>query len=368
MSRFAIVCNTPFQVLNAVNLINSGKFDADYDLYLQGDFRNSDSVFYNLKKSNFFENVFFWKTNKEAKISKIRTFIKFINSKLILSEYITGDYSFIGKKYDKIFVGDGNTIGIYLSMNNRKSDIYFYDDGISTNIGNCLFDGQSISYKLIGKLLKLGVYRYRVEKLFVNNLDFCKSTLTKNIEKLPNLDFSNNVIDIVKELFSYNEESLIEKKNIIYLGQPLEEKKGYNGKCPLFFIDELSGYSENILVRAHPRQKTEDFLGMEIDKINNLWELECITKIQDYHVLMGFCSTAQLMPKLLSNKEPYVIFLFNLFLDDYNTNEYNNDYYSYESLKNMYSSKEKVFLPSTVEELKNILETIMSLEEKRENK
>lgn len=349
----AIVCNTPFQLLNAINIVANNVESGKYDLYLYGEFRNSESILSNVLKSNLFNKVFFIKKNNNVKNSKLRTFVKLVRPSYILKDFIYEDDSFKNLKsyYSRVFVGDGNLIGVYLLKKNPTAELIMFDDGIATNVGNALFDTIGPFYKKIGRLFRLGVYYFNVSKLYVTNKDFCKSTITDNILQLPFLTPANFATKIAKDVFSYNSNTQLNLYKNVYLGQPLEEKQGFNGNKPLFFKNQIPQFNENLLVRLHPRQNSNEFNNECVDNVNNMWELECMNSISDDHVLIGFCSTAHLMPKLLCDKEPYIIFLYELFLNDKNTKEYENDCSVVETVKELYRRKEKVLVPKTVQEL-----------------
>ena len=349
----AIVCNTPFQLLNAINIVVNNVESGKYDLYLYGEFRNSERILKNILKLKLFDKVFFIKKNTAVKNSKLRTFAKLIIPSFILNDFIYEDISFeeINSYYSRVFVGDGNLIGIYLLKKNPMAELIMFDDGIATNVGNALFDTIGSFYKKIGRLFKLGVYSFNVSKLYVTNKSFCKSTITDNILQLPFLTCTNPATEIAKDIFSYNSNTQLNLYKNVYLGQPLEEKQGFNGNKPLFFKDQIPQFNENLLVRLHPRQDSNEFNNECVDNVNNMWELECMNSISDDHVLIGFCSTAHLMPKLLCDKEPYIIFLYELFLNDKNTKEYENDCSVVETVKELYRRKEKVLVPKTVQEL-----------------
>lgn len=354
----AIVCNTPFQILGAINIVCNKLFDAEFDLYLDGAFRDADSVYKQLCDCNVFKNIYYWEKKRNRRKSRLRSFFKLINNYVLLKDFNFTDNSFKNKRYQKVFVGDGNLIGIYLTSCNKNAELIIYDDGIATNVGNALFDTIGKFYSFFGGILKLGVFRYNVQKLLVNNVDFCQSNISPNKEQLPTLNLENKAFDIAKRVFSYNFDSLLREKTLVYLGQPLAEKQGYNGRPGLFFLDYFPEFKNNLIVRAHPRQSLEEFNGCEIDKVNNMWELECITSITNSHILFSFCSTAQIMPKLLCDKEPYIVFLFKLFIDSYDTNEYKNDMLIYESIKSVYRDKEKIFLPENIEDLKHFINKV----------
>lgn len=354
----AIVCNTPFQVLGALNIVINNLYDGDFDLYLYGEFRDADSIYQNLTNLRIFNKIYYWKENKKRHKSKIHTFFNLINMNCLLRDFVFSDDSFKTEAYKKVFIGDSNFIGVYLTQKNKTADLILFDDGIGSYIGNALFDTIGKLHYILGITFNLGIFKYKVSKLLINNMAFCKSTITNNVEQLPILNSENIVYDIAKKVFTFNMDSPILRKTVVYLGQPLEEKQGYNGKTSLFFLDYIPSLKNKIIVRAHPRQCMEDFNNCEIDNINNMWELECINSITNSHILLSFCSTAQIMPKLISDKEPYIIFLFKLFVDSYETNEYKNDIAIYESIKSIYRDKEKVFLPENLEDLRLFINKI----------
>ena len=102
----------------------------------------------------------------------------------------------------------------------------------------------------------------------------------------------------------------------------------------------IYNYSGDLIVRNHPRETRE---------------LKCDNDINDDKVLIAFCSTAQITPKMLYDKEPYLVFLYRLFdcdwIEDYDR--------LVEQVRNSYRNKKKVFLPSTLDELVNTLNNLL---------
>jgi hypothetical protein len=81
--------------------------------------------------------------------------------------------------------------------------------------------------------------------------------------------------------------------------------------------------------------------------------MECQNSITNNHVLMSFFSTAAFSPKIIYDKEPYVIFLHKIT----GFNFFNADILIYR-LQSMYADSEKVMQPKNVKELSMILKDL----------
>ena len=83
---------------------------------------------------------------------------------------------------------------------------------------------------------------------------------------------------------------------------------------------------------------------------NNMWELECIQSINDGNVIFAAFSTAQFTPKLLFDKNPYIIFLYKIFdLEVKGADE------MIERFAHTYKYKSKIFVPKCMEEIDDII-------------
>lgn len=356
MLSSAIVCNTPLQVLGAINIVvnDVAGTRSNTDLFITGNFRDADGIYDRIQESNLFSTVVrCWP--KAKKSGKLHTLKELTNSSAIWAAYHLSDSSILGKSYHQIFVGDNDLVGIALNLQSEKADILVYDDGIDTYSGNCILGRVSGTYRLIGKPLHLGVFGYRIKAVFVNCKSFCHTAISPNIEQLPLLNEDNPAVLLAKTIFHYRTESQVLKKRFILLGQPMEEIPGYNGKTFSSMIPATVDSSE-FLYRAHPRQQDLQKEKFELDSIGNMWELECIFGMRNEHVLIGYYSTAQMTPKLIANKEPYLIFLYKLFLNNSDMAETKKYEKIIAALQAVYAEKHKIFIPDTVEDFYGLLE------------
>ncbi len=358
-SKIAIVCNTPWQILGAVNIVvnNVEGGTGKSDLFVINDFSGAKEICERLRKEKIFNVVVFCHGLDKTRPTKVKTLKRLVFPKKILREYGIDDRNIVKKQYRKIFVGDGNLLGRAIKSINSDAVVFLYDDGVDTYVGNSLTDGGNRLYRWLGKILRWGEYSYRIQKIYVNCKDFCKSEVTENVGELPKLDRMNKAVTIAKEVFCFSEQSMILSHRFILLGQPLQERKGYNGKTlRILFPDQDS---DMFLIRKHPRQETIENGMVTYDKVNNMWELECIYNLNDEHVLIAYYSTAQITAKLVAGREPYIIFVYKLFLDKGDEKELKKYETVISSLIDLYKNKHKIFIPDNEEEYYRIIKELM---------
>lgn len=348
--KVAMVCNTPYQILTAINmLVNKVEDISHVDLFVIDCFSNSKNTIANLIKSKLFDNIIVCKP-KTVKANKFRTFFDLCNTSKLLNRYEFSDTNFLKYKYKTLFVGDGNELGICIHKINR-CEIIAFDDGAISYVGNCFQDNIGILYRVVGRLLKIGVFSYKINKIYVNCKEACNSKI-ETIEQLPLINNENCLIKYANEIFGFGIDSKLKNYRYILLDQVLSEKKGFNGKELNILYDENLVLREKGIVRKHPRKENINIDSNKIacDTVKNMWELETMRNISPNNVLIGAGSTAQITPKMISNKEPYIIFTYLLFF------EKNEEFFQIaKMITNMYEDKTKIFIPKNLEEFNNII-------------
>ena len=135
------------------------------------------------------------------------------------------------------------------------------------------------------------------------------------------------------------------------------ENEKYNGLNP----EELlisSGLQDASLIRVHPRS-TAEYSMINIDYGDNIWELECIFTIKDNHVLISDFSMAQINPKIIADKEPFIIFAYKLFYKNLTESENNIYKHQIEIAKRAYHNNNKIYTPDDVNEFKCIINKLL---------
>lgn len=353
----AIVCNTPYQILNALNMvINKVENIRNVDLFIIDCFSNSKSIITNLKNSGLFDNVIIC-TPKKVQGNKIKTFLELCNVRKLIKRYEFSDTSFLNEKYKTLFVGDGNELGVCI-YNLNKCQVIAYDDGAISYMGNCFYDTIGRLYSVIGRLSRVGVFSYDINKIYVNCKESCNSTIGI-IEQLPLINKDNVMIKYANKIFNFNTNSGISNYKYILLDQVLSEKRGFNGKEINILYDNNKTLCEKGIVRKHPRKGNLiiDSSKIASDNINNMWELESMNNMNSNNVLIGAGSTAQITPKMICKKEPYIIFTYLLFFDS------NIEFQKIAEMTiDIYKDKTKIFIPKTLEEFNNIINSLEQID------
>lgn len=351
-----IICNTPYQVFNTINvLVNNIDMDhSECDVLIDETFhtfKDSKRIGTNIFKQELCRNIYYV-NNKglSNKHFKIKSFL-YLLKRNHLEEFTFSDNKILDTVYDTIWVGDGNVVGCSLVEKNNNSEVVWYDDGISSYANSPRNAGHSKWHEIVMKSFRLGAYKYNPGKLYVNNSTFAM-TKDFSVQQLPLIDGNNAARDIIGEIFDYKEEvSFLGRYRFLALidGQILEGVEGYNGTNMEKIIDQTCLARSDVIIRKHPRDK-RSYNNYNVDEGVNMWELECIKNLNNSHVLLSCCSTAQLTPKLICQKEPYLVFLYKLFLNEdspyikINIDVINN-------IRNMYSDCNKIFVPNNIEEL-----------------
>lgn len=362
--KVAIICCTPWQVFGAINIASNNieNCSGKADVFIIDDFYGAEEICTRLKKEDIFCNVIFCtkilRVGSKTRFgirSKMRTLRCLLFPTVGGEEYAVSDYNLknLYNRYQKIFFANDNFFRRFIKAVNHHASFYMYDDGISSYMGNALMDWRSWEYRLVEKIrYPIRNNFYHIEKLYVSCKTICESKVANDVGELPQLNKENNAVKVAKRVFQFSECSLLFSHRFIILGQPLE---GYNGKT-IKILYPAKG-REAFLVRKHPRQKLEDDGLVTYDAINNMWELECIFNLSDEHVLIACCSSAQITPKMLAGKEPYIIFVYKLFWDVENiwtnrTKKVVSEFYD------LYKQKNKIFVPDNLEDYYGIVERL----------
>lgn len=356
-----IICNTPYQILNAVNIIVNnvaGITKERTDILIDKVFKNANVIGDRLVKERIVNNVYYAEHIKElSKRSKLKCLTDLIMSNFHEETLEYPDELKKENQYDIIWVGDDNPLGLILYGKNRNAKIFWYDDGTSSYSKPPEAFNHTAIYSSVASLLKLGGYQYSSNLIYLNNPEIIQYS-GYSVSQLPKYTSDNRAIEILNYVFSYRKEySLLDKYKTIILTQVLPSSAEYEG------IDTEKLFSGTYidlslpLIRKHPRD-TMEYQNCMIDSGSNMWEMECLNSITDEHILIACCSTAQLTPKMLAGKEPYIYFLHHLLLGKNSTVKDGFDKLV-NSFKDMYFNKDKIIIPDSIDAFKESISKII---------
>ena len=355
--KIAIACETQFHLLNAINYAyNQLPDDSSIDLYvIKGNGISSDML-KRLVKTNIFRRVIVYQYKKNDLSKKIYHVIKdkFFRV-LFLKNYINSRIlnGSIEYDYDYIFASIVTRFIFGLISFNKKAKVVYYDDGLGSYIDNYdynLYRRSSFLFKLLGR----NTNYLNPTLLYVNNKNFCKKTITKNVKEFFSFKNSSKQFwDKVAYIFELDDDSIYDQKKIVYLSMPND----FNMQDFDVIVNNILGtlYGCDCVIRPHPRDTFLFPKDLLIDKSNEMWEIVSAKHITEQHVLIGAFSTAQMTPKMIYNTEPTLIFLFKLYKEAFSKEQIDKFEELIELLKSTYKDKDKIHIVNDLSELREII-------------
>lgn len=354
--KICCVVETPFQMINAINLlVNDEEFSgAEIDLFVHDNhFANSDKYCDRIKELELFNEVNLFNLNAKFSRFSIINYLKNIPQYLFsgktINRAIGNRYKVKKNTYDIIFTPNACVFFKLIMLCNSAAKVYCYEDGIMSYSGqNWILNSTSKYGQLFMKLIGRST-DWLPERLYVNNTELCEVIWCDQLLSLPNLEKALSATNNIFGKIFGEPECDYDKNTIVFLSQPLSEDVTVE-------IADTIKYS--YITRYHPRDNTELLLGKIYDKSSSHWELICAQNITDKHVLIGACSTAQVSPKWMFDKEPYLIFTYPMYAKTGNTRFVDISKYIVKTTKEIYRNPEKIFVANTADEINDILEKI----------
>lgn len=363
----AFFAATPYQLINVLNIYNHFHDNENADIYLLNFATDMKKFLPSLKKIGVFKKVISLDelAMKGGKISVIRDYI--FPEKHFFQQ-------FFKTKYDIVYtttIGDRNNVFYNIALKkNPELELRFYDEGAGIYITGFYENNDNIL-----KLLKIKKWKeanQNFDKILAYIPNMVHNEAKGNRVKIPPINKENIVLNNqLKDVFKYSFNPQYENCNLIYFDQCFsryiseqEYKKKYRFDAFSMLSHINTVYNKDqILLKKHPvTVLKEEECRVEIDKGSGMpWEI-----IQLYHdfedkLLVTINSTTVLTPKLLFNKEPYIILLAKLIknenLCDQNLWDEKSETF-FTSFFDMYKNKNKVFIPNNFKELYNILEEV----------
>ncbi len=358
--RIAIIAATPFQIFNAINLsYNIIGNQERKDLFYRNFTPYTNEIFIRLQKTQLFSHIYEFNLVSKSNSIKyyINDFVQATQPSKFIQELLKEDIDLSEKKYDYITITSGTEFETAMTRIFPDAKTIAYDDGLGSYIGDIVHD-QKLNF--IWRILGRRTNRIKPECLYVNNTRFCESRLAKSIKSLcPINEWTKEYKNMLSFIFGMPDENVYQNRKIIYLGQPLNEIESGLDETNTFIEKVLSSYNNQILYRKHPRQSQENINSFYMDTTECIWELICENYITDNHILISLCSSTQIMPKVLFNKEPWLIFTYKIF-NYKNKTIYENRFLPIiEKIKKEYKLKYKVLEPESLEQLENALNIII---------
>ena len=303
--RICIICETPYQVFSAIYLRNILPADDIVDIYIGEVFYNSASIANNITKSKLFNRTIVYNVKKANFTNRIN---EFFSPKKYL-DFLIGKKD-LNLTYNTIFMSYTTHFAMAMVAYNRSADVVYYDDGLGSYIDHIGIQSISSKRKICYMLGGTNVKRFDFVNAYLFDPRYLMNGNNINVEKIDIPD-NNSINTIIDSVFNYSDDNYCENR-IVYFALPSHEYGGKISEAEAIKI--LEKYNEECIVRLHPREvNPQAFRFDTIDKGQNQWELIAKNEVSDEHILIGVFSTAQVIPKLIYDKEPYLIFEYKMY-------------------------------------------------------
>ncbi|MDO4197496.1 MAG: hypothetical protein Q4D13_00735 [Erysipelotrichaceae bacterium] len=355
--RYFYYVNSAYQLMNVLNLNNHRKngFEniEDYkaDLFLLNTFNGADKIYGHLKEKDYFDNVYIIdkKTNK-GKLHTVYSLLDSLSSSFYFSSKYGFEKSFLKNKYDVISTPKYSIFVDQICRMNRKAEIELFEEGSASYNPIDLLEMQPRLYKKVDKVLHNGVDLTEYKRIYLVNEDMYFSDYKDRVIEIPKFDddFLNELCVLFEDI---NRQSV--DKPIYWISQFLNNEE-FNRMVDEV-LSNVNKYHDDVLFCQHPRNHMDNKYGFAESDGSHIWELKVLgMKDINEKLLVAIHSTACFSPKMLFDKEPFIIFIYKL-----GSYEVSNMTPAFEKMievfKNSYSNPDKVMIPEDMEELKECL-------------
>lgn len=310
MKKTLFVCNTPYQILFAINYTLLNK-DESLSVVLTDACNNYELLYDRLKKAKIFKQVYLLKLTNIPQYSKLKQIIIFFKQKLLKQTFLK-KYIHIEGFYDSLYFANFNIEIAYLRrdllLSNPKLTTYMFEDGFATYSNyyeKTLFDilnPNNFFYKFTRKMI-YDIF-YSVKEIVVFHPEHMQWNWKEmKISKIRFLGNKNGeFIDSIKAVFDI--ENLQDKYSQKYIF--FEESFPTEGKDigDVEIVEKIASIvgKENLFIKTHPRNRVNRFadLGYRTNKDSTVpWEVIALLIPVEKKVLITISSVAVLTPQVL---------------------------------------------------------------------
>ena len=359
--RYLYYCNSAYQILMVLNLHWHRKYasfenieDYDADLIVLNSFNEAREIAGLISDKAIFNRVMVVdKAFNSGRFHAFQTLADLVSPAYYLMSKYKIRKEEVCNQYSVISVPKYSTITAAIWRLNRKAKLHILEDGAGTYFGSMRLTPDSSMYRKFYKTLNYGRSFYDYEKIYLNDADLFTGSQKEKTVSIPKYDV--NYLHEIAELYSeYSNCDDVNRKSIYYFAQFL------NNKEINIFIDSLleylEGYREEVLYIPHPRHKDEKVYRLDYAAGKQIWELKQLNiENLDKKLLISIHSTACFTPKILFDKEPYVLLFYKLCDDKVTTRNERFDAFV-DSFIEKYHDKSKVMIPENVDEFKTMIE------------
>lgn len=358
-----VIVSTPYHIIVMSHILAMKQFkDFSIDIgYVNNILVDQIHIFDRLDNIKDIVNLNFFSDCEDKKEPSFRIFRWiYLMKNIFMGQYwMNTKFKYKEKIYDSLFIPCAalsfQSIKKYERKKNPNIFVEVYEDGIGTyddihikaNWKRILVDKLFLGGDLFATANRLWVFR--PELIF--NIKYGIEILKIEV----NEESKNNLIEYYKK--DYSEIlSLYKNKKIIFFDQCMMINNQLLHEKEINIVKNICSIvgEENILFKIHPRAKVvPEIKGVTI--IRDRIPFEIVMNYMDINkcILISICSTACISPKLMDDKEPYIIFLENYFSD------YFRECNLAKKICELYNCREKVCIPKRLDDFQKFFRSYL---------
>jgi hypothetical protein len=359
--RIAFVCDTAYQVLNALNYVyaNKAQENLEADLFVGYQFHNAEELACRLRKELVFANIYGYHTRRKSVgiVEKLQRIYQIMTPMKTVHSYLAEPAQLRDKNYAQIFMSMPTQFSVAMAFAYPNAEIYAFDDGIGSyedGIGlNAVSRLNQIIYRIVGKDLS----RVTPKAVYLNNPAFYRGD--ESVKALPSLaDAPQEFWGILERVWQYPNDGYYSRYKFICLTQPNDDNLPGSDAIQDAMLEGMMSHKEHCMVRPHPRQQDLQVNGLMLDDHRDMWELVCAGQIDDSHILVSLFSTSQLIPKMFYDKEPTLVFTGWMMPGGVTEASGAACMKVIDRLRQQYTHPERIFVPKSREEYEELLQML----------
>lgn len=354
MENNLIICRTPFQVITALVLFYSRLKGERNDLLITSNFSQSKDVAQKCQMLSCFENVLYFNSEGFNHVKGV------INPNVFLAQLKP-----TLKKYDTIYTnslyGDLEDALMYF---NKDANVVLFDEGYSSYLDLSLKNNLSLRHKICVYISHLLYHRTPSHKAIKQQLlydpDLIVSDMPYPIGKIYEMEteITDKVMSATSFIFNIKNSIAEYSKKYIYFEESFANDFNNNGDLDIIeMIASIVG-KENLLVKLHPRDKTNRFSNKGISTNINLsvpTEALLSEMQKQDKIFISFSSGATVNYKFICNYNVKTILLYKLVPNGFITMSQKQKEW-FEKFITKYN--QNIYAPETKEDLVSLLNSI----------
>ncbi len=340
---------TPYQIIGAISIVLKEKMNAD--LYIFGMFDGYENVANAIKKEGIFDSVICVEPEQFQFTKKSKALRQIVTYRRVTATFLPETV-----KYDVFYTTSRahvKTLMIHeLKRRNREMSFVIYEDGIGMYRPGKLAIVTSQRRRLFERLIGWRMFEPERTSIIAYEpklVDASRDVTIKPIGNMPRIDWNTMEGDLIRRIFAMDNKKTIAERIIVF--DNIRHGNVGNDEAMDRAIGTILSITtpSDVICKPHPRSISVTKTGMKVYSYSGI-PIEAIYSYMndlENRILISCTSTASMTPKLLFDKEPYIIDISEMINGSMGT----ENEAMLNKIEKMYRRKERVIRIRSLDEL-----------------